>query len=99
MDFFKHIEAQMSHNDYNSNPELNRPLSFDEIEKTVLRLKNKKASGIDCIPNEVLKKHDVMLLLYNLFTKYFEYCILPTIWLKSIISPVPKSSSKDPLMN
>ncbi len=37
-----------------------------------------------------------MLLLYNLFTNCFEFCIVPTIWLKALlISPVPKSASKD----
>ncbi len=37
-----------------------------------------------------------MLLLYNLFTKCFEFGIVPTIWLKALILPVPKSASKDP---
>ena len=48
-------EEEMEHNDYEENPELNRPLSFDEIEKMVMKLKNDKAAGIDSIPNEVLK--------------------------------------------
>ena len=37
-----------------------------------------------------------MLLLYKLYVKCFEFCVLPTVWLKAIIVPVPKSSNKDP---
>ncbi len=37
-----------------------------------------------------------MLLLYNRFSKCFEFGIVPTICLKALISPVPKSASKDP---
>ncbi len=35
-----------------------------------------------------------MFLLHNLFTKSFEFGIVPTIWLKTLISPVPKSAGK-----
>ncbi len=58
---------------YVENPELNGPISFDEFEKIINKLKINKSSGIDQIPNEVLKIHYVMLLLYNLFTKCFEF--------------------------
>lgn len=102
-DFFKEIksqknrwEAQMEEPDYECNPELNNPLSFDEIERMVNRLKQRKSTGIDEIPNEVLKNHDVMLLLYYLFVKCFECCIIPSLWLRAIIVPVPKSVTKDP---
>ncbi len=89
-------EAQMENPLYEENPELNGPISFDEIEKIINKLKINKSSGIGQIPNEVLKNHDVILLLHNLFTKCFEFGIVPTIWLKALISPMPKSASKDP---
>ncbi len=88
-------EAHMEHPLYEENPELNGAISFDEIEKIIYKLKINKSSGIDQIPNEVLKNHDVMLLLYNLFTICFEFGIMPTIWLKALILPVLKSASKD----
>ncbi len=37
-----------------------------------------------------------MVILYKLFSKFFLSAILPTVWLKDIITPIPKSSSKDP---
>ncbi len=69
-------EAQMENPLYEENPELNGPISFDEIENIINKLKINKSSGINQIPYEVLKNHDVMLLLYNLFTKCFEFGIL-----------------------
>jgi hypothetical protein len=88
-------ESDMNNPEYKENPELNGPLSFDEIGKIINKLKLNKASGIDNIPNFVLTKHDVKFLLDNLFKKCFEYSILPTVWLKSVITPIPKRSSKD----
>ncbi len=35
-------------------------------------------------------------MLHALFSKFFQTCVLPSVWLKAIITPVPKSSSKDP---
>ncbi len=89
-------EAQIENPLYEENLELNDPISFDKIEKIINKLKINQSSGIDQIPNEVLNNHDVMLLLHNLFTKWFEFGIVPTMWLKALISSVPKSASKDP---
>ncbi len=89
-------EAQMENPLFEENPELNVPISFDEIEKIINKLKINKSSGIDQIPNEVLKNHDAMLPLYNLFIKCFVLGIVPTMWLKALILAVPKSASKDP---
>ncbi len=89
-------ETQIENPLYEENPEPNGPISFDEIEKITNKLKINKSSRIDQIPTEVLKNHDVILPLYNLFTKCFEFGIVPTICLKALISPVPKSASKDP---
>ncbi len=92
------MENEMENDEYDSNFELNRALSYDEVEKIIFKLKSKKATGLDSIPNEVLKHKDVMMLLYKLYVKCFEYCILPSVWLKSIVVPVPKSSTKDPFV-
>ena len=90
------FESQMEEEEYVANLELNHLLSFDEIEHVVNNLKMKKSTGIDEIPNEVLKHHDVMLLLYYFYVKCFETGILPSVWLKAIIIPIPKSTTKDP---
>ncbi len=83
-------EAEMNDSTYIENPQLNCPLSYNEVEKIVNKLKLNKSSGIDQIPNEVLKHHDVMLMLYYLFTKCFDYGLFPSIWLMAVISPITK---------
>jgi len=90
------MEAQMEHPEYNENIDVNKVLSFEEVEFIVNRLKTNQSPGIDFIPNEVLKRHDVIYILYHMLTKCFEYGKLPSVWLKAIITPIPKSSTKDP---
>ena len=88
----------MSDETFTPNIFVNQSISFDAVEKVIDRLKTKKAVGIDLIPNEVLKSHDVKMILYTYFTKFFEFNKIPTLWLKSLIKPIPKSSCKDPLV-
>jgi exonuclease III len=90
------LERNIMNDDYLGNALLNRNISLDEIEKVVNRLKTKKATGVDYIPNEVLKSTSVSLLLYNLFTACFKTGIIPSVWSKALIKPIPKCSSKDP---
>ncbi len=54
-----------------------------------------KSVGIDQISNEVLKKNDIMLILFQLYVKCFDSGLVPSLWLKAIITPIPKSSTKD----
>ena len=89
-------EQEMTSDEYIMNSELNENISYDEVEKVIGGLKNKKSFGFDGIPNEALKQPDVVKLLYNLFNKCFHLHIMPSIWLKAIITPIPKSSTKDP---
>ena len=89
------FEENMRESSYVENDFINRDISYDEIENLVLKLKNKKASGIDCIQNEILKEKDVILILWHLFRNCFNYSVVPSVWLKGIISPIPKGN-KDP---
>jgi hypothetical protein len=53
---------------------LANPFSDDEIEKAVKELANNKASGLDGIPNEFLKKYwtDHKGIIFGLFKKFFD---------------------------
>ncbi len=62
----------------------------------VNKCKLNKTGGINQILNEVLKHHDVMLMVYYLFTKCFESTLVPSIWLKAVITAISKRSNKDP---
>ena len=61
-----------------------------------LKLKLKKSPGPDAVPNEVLKQKHVTFLVWKLVSLCFKNSLIPSIWLKAVISPIPKSSEKDP---
>ncbi len=69
---------------------------MDEFKSFVGKLQVNKATGVYNIPNFVLKNPDILHILHQLFSKLFESCILPSVWLKSVINPIPKGSNKDP---
>ena len=60
------------------------------------QLKKNKATGCDNIPNEFLMKSEFLVPLYRLFQTIFNAGLVPTIWGKCCITPIPKSSMKDP---
>ena len=103
LEFFEHINSTLSeikrfeleNTEANSNL-YNNPFTMEELNKICMQLKQNKAVGIDMIPNEVLKRDGIR----NLLLEFINYCflnnVIPSIWRKSIISPIPKSSSKDP---
>ncbi len=67
-----------------------------EISRVVNGLKNRKATGIDKIPNEVLKNDTIKECLQQFFQYYFDTGLLPSCWLKAVIKPIPKSKASDP---
>ncbi len=83
---------------YIPNPEINFPITMNEIEIFICKLRLNKATGIDNLPNEVLKNQDVLIMLYTLFSKYFDMCLLPSVWLNAVINSIPKGANKDPLV-
>ncbi len=69
---------------------------MDEIKSFVDNLQVNKVTWVDNMSNFVLENPDVLHILHQLFRKLFESCILPSIWLKSVINPIPKDLNKDP---
>ena len=64
----------------------------------ISQLKDNKSVGIDLLPNEILKNSNILETLHKLLSICFEHSITPTIWQKSIISPIPKGDNKDPFL-
>ncbi len=75
---------------------LNQNITIDEINTVVDRLKNRKAPGIDKVPNEVLRSESVKKCLHKFFQYYFDTGLLPSCWSNAIIKPIPKSRTNDP---
>ena len=75
---------------------MNDDITGDEVRAAILKAKIGKAMGVDNIPAEVLKSGPVYLFLIKLFNLCFRYGIVPSVWQRGIINPIPKSSDKDP---
>ena len=90
------VDSLCSANAASENLELNQCISILEVKKAIFQAKNGKAHGFDEIPAEVLKNDTAVYFLHVLFNLCFENGIVPTIWGKTIINPIPKSSALDP---
>ena len=55
-------ENEMSSDVYEENEAINGAITYEEVHRIVTKLKNKKACGIDEVPNEVLKNNDVIYI-------------------------------------
>lgn len=80
---------------YISNSELNKTIDINEIRNIVLKNKDGKSTGIDQLPNEVLKNDTVIKALHKMFNFIFENHKIPTIWKKAIIYPILKDPNSD----
>ena len=81
----------MEKRNYEQNIEIISEVTFDEINKVIHKLKLEKATGLDTIQNECIKQADVRIVIWKLISKCFETSLVP-IWLKAIVSPIPKGS-------
>ena len=78
---------------------MNEPISMNEVMRVIQNVKMKKAVGFDSIPNEVIKNNrDVISILHMFFNHCFTLGIVPDIWNKAIISPIPKGADKNPYL-
>ena len=96
--FMEEIKSEISdmENSITLNTDLNKPIEVCEVHKAIRKCKAKKAPGIDKIPNEVIQHPNMCYLLFKLFSFCFEKHIVPSLWLKSVVRPIPKSSDKNP---
>ena len=82
-------------------PDRNRSLFKDnfsilEVKKAVRSAKRGKSCGFDEIPSEVLNNDASIYFLHVLFNVCFNKGVVPAVWGKCVIKPIPKASSKDP---
>lgn len=54
-----------------------------------------EAVGIEELPNEVLKNPNLVNMLLYLFQACFQSGIIPSLWSKALIKPIPKSANVD----
>ena len=77
--------------------ELDNPISIEEIDKAIKKLKNKKAAGLDGIRNEMIKTSSrfIKYPLEKLLNLILQYGIFPRSWSNGIITALHKSGNKD----
>ena len=74
---------------------LNVPFSVKELDICINNSKAGKATGMDNIPNNFFKQPNMKKILLELFNLCLTKRILPSVWSKAIINPIPKSVMKD----
>jgi hypothetical protein len=74
----------------------NDNISILEVKKAIESANLGKACGSDNIPVEVLKNDTSVYFLHVLFNACFNTGVIPTSWGKTVINPIPKSSTADP---
>ena len=83
-----------------SNKYLNSPISAQEIDLCIKKLKTSKSSGLDNIINEYHKNtsHVLLPVYERLFNIILDTGIIPSSWVEGIIIPIfkNKGSSTDP---
>ena len=74
-------------------------LTFTEVKCACKKSKVKKAVGIDRITNELFKHENSVLLIFNFLKKVLDTGLIPDLWRKVIIHPIPRELGKvtDPL--
>ncbi|CAC5396918.1 unnamed protein product [Mytilus coruscus] len=100
-EFLKDIKIKLQnrnnlvHDNNIDTTELNRAIERDEVREAVFRAKQGKSAGIDEIPSENLR-NDTCIDLYKIIQFCFIEGHVPSEWLTSMISPIPKPKM-DPL--
>ncbi|XP_052808975.1 uncharacterized protein LOC128237452 [Mya arenaria] len=82
-------------NDGNMDPCLIDGISVLEVRNALMSVNKGKACGVDNIPVEVLNNDASVSFLHVLFSICFDKGIVPSLWSKCIINPIPKSSTAD----
>ena len=98
--FADHIIEQLFEIEQNVDidEELDKPSSLAEVHIAIAKAKNKKAAGLDKIPNEVIKNEKLICVSHKLFNCCFSNNTVPNVWQKAINTPIPKGSDKDPYL-
>jgi hypothetical protein len=70
-------------------------ITCDEIIKAWNNMKNGKAPGVDKLLVELLKNNAAVCILHKICNMCFNSGIIPSLWSKGIITPIPKCSTSD----
>ncbi len=75
---------------------LNSKIKVEEVQEVLDKAKPNKAVGTEDLFNEVLENPISCNVLHCLCHICFHNGIIPSVWNKSIVKPIPKSTEADP---
>ncbi|UYV84400.1 hypothetical protein LAZ67_X002020 [Cordylochernes scorpioides] len=81
----------------NTDNELTKCITLNEISKEISRIRHGKAAGFDDIMNEAIKAlpKNYLISLKDIFNRILRTSEFPTTWLKSVIQPIFKNGDPD----
>ena len=91
----KNLVMEMEGHEYNEEV-FNQEFSLEEVHSIVSKSKHNKAPGVDSIVYDVLKNNNAMKMLIQMFNVCFHESVVPSVWRKGIINPIPKGGESDP---
>lgn len=71
-------------------------ISVEDVLNALLPSENGKAPGYDEIPVEIYNNQTTLMALTRMFNVCYNSGKEPFMWSKSVITPIPKSSTSDP---
>lgn len=83
-------ELQILENEDDVVTELNNDIAVEEVTKAIEKSKNKKAVGLENLPNEVFKNEISTKCLSSFFKEVFKSNVIPKLWRKAVLKPIPK---------
>ena len=82
---YEQLESNTENNDHHATNNMNDKISIEETKRSIRKLKNKKAVGLDNIPNEIIKNYELLMVLHRLFNICLTNGTFPEYWCKSLI--------------
>ena len=80
---------------------LDQPFSRTELLATISSLRNNKAISFDIVSNEMLKTSKLVIVsqVLTIFNTILSSTVYPSIWKKSILTPIHKAGSQNDQSN
>ena len=78
-----------------------RKITWEELKAAIMRLKSKKATGLDAIPGEAINNlpENMKIALLHIFNMMWEISYTPAIWSEAVTTLLHKKESKTLLKN
>ena len=100
LNFIRNIEQKLNRTqrewtDDNTNKDINCEFSKSEVATVIHNAKKGKAPGIDGVISDTLHNRTSINFLTALFNQCLDSGLMPSVWARGIITPIPKGAKGD----